>query len=155
MNKKTYIYSVSSLLQIDTPYLCHINLKISSLTAVTYCRLELQPVVTKIPKCDNKILIYCPLIQPELFTRQVWENKRKNERFSIDEQNIAQIHAIGNIMITMQFWTQHTELSKTSLKTILRDDNNNISFISKANLMRSVVISISQYACEFIPVDMW
>ena len=54
MNKKTYIYSVSSLLQIDTPYLCHINLKISSLTAVTYCRLELQPVVTKIPKCDKE-----------------------------------------------------------------------------------------------------
>ena len=53
MNKKTYIYSVSSLLQIDTPYLCHIDLKISSLTAVTYCRLELQPVVTKIPKCDR------------------------------------------------------------------------------------------------------
>ena len=51
MNKKTYIYSMSSLLQIDTPYLCHIDLKISSLTAVTYCRLELQPVVTKIPKC--------------------------------------------------------------------------------------------------------
>ena len=44
---------MSSLLQIDTPYLCHIDLKISSLTAVTYCRLELQPVVTKIPKCDN------------------------------------------------------------------------------------------------------
>ena len=49
--KNTYIYSVSSLLQIDTPYSCHIDLNISSLTAVTYCRLELQPVVTKIPKC--------------------------------------------------------------------------------------------------------
>ena len=51
--KNNYIYSVSSLLQIDTPYLGHIDLKISSLTAVTYCRLELQPVVTKIPKCDK------------------------------------------------------------------------------------------------------
>ena len=49
--KKSYIYSLSSLLQIDTPYVCHIDLKISSLTAVTYCRLELQPVVTKIPEC--------------------------------------------------------------------------------------------------------
>ena len=47
------IYSLSSLLQIDTPYLCHIDLKISGLTAVTYCRLELQPVVTKIPKCEK------------------------------------------------------------------------------------------------------
>ena len=44
---------MSSLLQIDTPYICHIDLKISSLTAVTYCRLELQPVVTKIPKCAH------------------------------------------------------------------------------------------------------
>ena len=50
--KNTYIYSVPSLLQIYTPYLCHIGLKISSLTAVTKCRLELQPVVTKIPKCE-------------------------------------------------------------------------------------------------------
>ena len=50
--KNTFIYSVSSLLQTDTPYLCPIDLKISSLTAVTYCRLELQPVMTKIPKCD-------------------------------------------------------------------------------------------------------
>ena len=58
MNKKTYIYSVSSLLQIDTPYLCHIDLKISSLTAVTYCRLELQPVVTKIPKCVIAALMF-------------------------------------------------------------------------------------------------
>ena len=49
---KSYIYSVSSLLQIDRPYLCHI----SCLTAVTYCRLELQPVVTKIPKCDIRPL---------------------------------------------------------------------------------------------------
>ena len=54
--KSTYIYSVSSLLQIDTPYLCHIDLKISSLTAVTNCRLELQPVVTNIPKCGNRTL---------------------------------------------------------------------------------------------------
>ena len=52
--KNTYIYSVSSLLHIYTPYLCHIGLKISSLTAVTNCRLELQPVVTKIPKCDDR-----------------------------------------------------------------------------------------------------
>ena len=28
--------------------------KISSLTAVTCCRLELQPVVTKIPKCEKR-----------------------------------------------------------------------------------------------------
>ena len=32
--------------------------KISSLTAVTYCRLELQPVVTKIPKCLKGEILY-------------------------------------------------------------------------------------------------
>ena len=64
--KNTYIYSVSSLLQIDTPYLCHIDLKISSLTAVTYCRLELQSVVTKIPKCvSDPSIIFLIMLFPE------------------------------------------------------------------------------------------
>ena len=44
--------------QIDISYLCHIDLKMSSLTAVTYCRLELQPVVTKFSKCDICKQIY-------------------------------------------------------------------------------------------------
>ena len=96
---------MSSLLQIDTPYLCHIDLKISSLTAVTYCRLELQPVVTKIPKCvltsnKNDVLLsgvgesflvqninyHCPTYcilkfdKPKLkpFSRHIWLFHRSN-----------------------------------------------------------------------------
>ena len=53
---------MSSLLKIDTPYLCHIDLKISSLTAVTFCRLELQPVVTKIPKCEVGMKGFCEIL---------------------------------------------------------------------------------------------
>ena len=63
---------MSSLLQIYTPYLCHTDLKISSHTAVTYCRLELQPVVTKIPKCENST----PLEEAQRSGKQTGSQKR-------------------------------------------------------------------------------
>ena len=75
---------MSSLLQIDTPYLCHIDLKISSLTAVTYCRLELQPVVTKIPKCDNEAVIYLNFGTPKNNEFSIW-NKWKINYFQVSQ----------------------------------------------------------------------